>query len=258
MPKNSFFLTFKNGQMFKQLVEICKDIVQDVNLEITSEGMTMQAMDTSHISLVHFFIDKDDFTEYFLNGKDYFCISLSLKNMNLILKCYKEHYKLSFGFEDDSALQINFNYKSIVETESDEQYSWCLNLMNIDMEKLQIPEHEQECLIRLDGNNFHDMIKNISIISDTLTLNIVGKVVNFEVEGDIGKVNFCKSFTKDTMMVKENMQFQFNMRYMVLFSKACSFSKNLEIQLRPEQPMELYYFLNKSWIRFFLAPKIDD
>ena len=49
MSKSSFFLTFKDGQMFKQLIDICKDIVQDVNLEITTEGITMQAMDSSHV-----------------------------------------------------------------------------------------------------------------------------------------------------------------------------------------------------------------
>lgn len=258
MSSNSFFLTFKNGQMFKQLVDICKDIVTDVNLEITTDGITMQAMDFSHVSLIQFFIDKDDFTEYFLQGKDYFCLSLSLKNLNLILKCYNENYKLSFSHNEDDVLQINFNHKIDPNSDTDEQYSWHLNLMNIETEKLQIPENDDECKINLDGGHFHEMIKNISIISDTLDLDIVGKVVNFEVKGDIGQVNFCKSFTKEKMTTTKNLKLQFNMRYIHMFSKAYIFSRQLEMQLRNEQPMELLYTANKSWIRFFLAPKFDD
>ena len=139
--------------MFKQLVDICKDIVQDVNLEITSQGMTMQAMDASHVSLIQFFIDKDDFEEYFLSGERLFCISLSLKNLNLILKCFKENYKLTFAFDDKDVLQINFNY-TLDNSDSDEQYSWNLNLMNIETEKLQIPQEEDECKIMMDGWQF--------------------------------------------------------------------------------------------------------
>ena len=257
MTSSSFFLRFKNGQMFKQLVDICKDIVQDVNLEITSQGMTMQAMDSSHVSLIQFFIDKDDFEEYFLSGKDFFCISLSLKNLNLILKCFKENYKLTFAFDDKDVLQINFNY-TLDNSDSDEQYSWNLNLMNIETEKLQIPEEEEECKIMMDGWQFYDMIKNISIVNESLDINVTGKVVNFEVQGDIGKVNFCKSFTREKMSSKHNLRLQFSMRYIVMFSKAHTFSRNLEIQLRNEQPMQLLYSVGNSWIRFFLAPKFDD
>lgn len=258
MSKSSFFLTFKDGQMFKQLIDICKDIVQDVNLEITTEGITMQAMDSSHVSLIQFFIDKDDFSDYFLQGKEFFCLSLSLKNLNLIMKCFKETFRLSFSYEDTDKLQINFNENFDSSNDTDQQYSWNLNLMNIETEKLQIPENEEECKIQLNGGLFHDMIKNISIVNETLHLNVVGKVVNFEVKGDIGNVNFCKSFTREKMTSKKNLNLQFSMKYILMFSKAHVFSKNLEIQLRNEQPMELLYSLDKSWIRFFLAPKFDD
>ena len=58
------YLTFKNGKILKDLVDICKDIVTEINLEIHNEGIIMQAMDMSHVSLITFFIHKDDFSVY--------------------------------------------------------------------------------------------------------------------------------------------------------------------------------------------------
>jgi proliferating cell nuclear antigen len=40
------------GKVFKQIIEAIKDLVQDANLECTEDSLDLQAMDSSHVSLV--------------------------------------------------------------------------------------------------------------------------------------------------------------------------------------------------------------
>jgi len=40
------------GRIFKQLIEAMKDLVQDANIDCTEDELSIQAMDSSHVSLV--------------------------------------------------------------------------------------------------------------------------------------------------------------------------------------------------------------
>lgn len=41
-----------DGTVLKRIVDAIKDLVQDVNLDINKQGISLQAMDSSHVALV--------------------------------------------------------------------------------------------------------------------------------------------------------------------------------------------------------------
>ena len=61
---NGFYITFEDGYIFKQLVEVCKDLLCDVNIQICEDGMHMQAMDASHVSLTNFFLETPEMGKF--------------------------------------------------------------------------------------------------------------------------------------------------------------------------------------------------
>ena len=254
----SFYLVFKEGQKFKQLIDLCKDIVCDVSFEISNNGIFMQAMDMSHVSLVSFHLEKKEFDEYSLYGSDHFVISLSLRNLNLILKSHRPCYKLSFAYEkDNEKLQIIYNFVS-KECDTDEQYTFSLQLLNMENECLQIPKEEYDCTLTMNSQDMYDMLKNISIFQDSLKILIIGKLITFETTGDFGNVTFCKSFPRTALKSKlQEMSFSYSMKYLTMFSKAYIISKNVEIAFQEEQPMHMSYQFDGGKIEFHLAPKIE-
>ena len=40
------------GNILKKIVESIKDVVNNVNIDVTPDGMSFQAMDLSHVALV--------------------------------------------------------------------------------------------------------------------------------------------------------------------------------------------------------------
>ena len=42
------------GNVLKKIVEAIKELVKSVNLDASSNGISMQAMDSSHVALVSF------------------------------------------------------------------------------------------------------------------------------------------------------------------------------------------------------------
>jgi proliferating cell nuclear antigen len=49
------------GHTLKKIVEAIKDLVTDVNLDVSPQGISLQAMDTSHVALVSLFLSMEGF-----------------------------------------------------------------------------------------------------------------------------------------------------------------------------------------------------
>ena len=52
------------GVTLKKIMEAIKELVQEANFDCTPKGISMQAMDTSHVSLVALFLGAAGFTPY--------------------------------------------------------------------------------------------------------------------------------------------------------------------------------------------------
>ena len=49
------------GHILKRIVEAIKDLVNEINLDVTSSGISLQAMDTSHVALVSLSLSSEGF-----------------------------------------------------------------------------------------------------------------------------------------------------------------------------------------------------
>ena len=67
------------GQLLKKLLESIKDLVTEANFDCTPTGISLQAMDSSHVSLVSLKLDSDGF-EHFRCDRS-FNMGMNLNNM---------------------------------------------------------------------------------------------------------------------------------------------------------------------------------
>ncbi|GBF93460.1 proliferating cell nuclear [Raphidocelis subcapitata] len=73
------------GSLLKKTVDAIKDLVTDCNLECTPAGMSMQAMDSSHVCLVTLLLRADGFEMYRCDRNR--MLGLSVGNLAKVLKC---------------------------------------------------------------------------------------------------------------------------------------------------------------------------
>jgi proliferating cell nuclear antigen len=52
------------GSVLKKIIEAIKDLVADVNFDVTADGISLQAMDASHVALVVLNLRASEFDEY--------------------------------------------------------------------------------------------------------------------------------------------------------------------------------------------------
>ena len=79
-----FEARISNGMILKKIIEAIKDLVADVNFDISSEGISLQAMDASHVALVVLHLKASEFDEFRCDRPQ--TLGLSVSNLAKIIK----------------------------------------------------------------------------------------------------------------------------------------------------------------------------
>ena len=99
------------GILLKKLIESIKDLVTDINLEITATGISLQAMDSSHVALVTLNLSSEGFEEYRCDKNT--TLGLNLIDFGKVLKLAKTNDVMTIlANEDTSYLTIKFDNES--------------------------------------------------------------------------------------------------------------------------------------------------
>jgi proliferating cell nuclear antigen len=73
------------GSLLKKVVDAIKDLVTDANFDCNEGGISLQAMDSSHVCLVSLNLQADGFDHYRCDKN--LSMGLHLPNLAKILKC---------------------------------------------------------------------------------------------------------------------------------------------------------------------------
>lgn len=249
------------GSILKKLLEAIKDLVNEANFDCSSAGISLQAMDSSHVSLVAFFLRAEGFQHYRADRN--ISLGINLSSMSKILKCSGNDDIITMKAEDNGD-NVSFMFESPKQTRLS-QFS--LKLMDIDSEHLGIPDTEYKCVVRMPSQEFHRIVREIAIIGDTVRISAAKDGVKFQVSGDMGtgsivcKQNSAVDEEDDSIQIKleEEVSLTFALRYLNFFAKATPLSGTVSLKMSPDVPLVVEYGIEEmGHIRFYLAPKIED
>jgi proliferating cell nuclear antigen len=248
------------GRVFKQLIEAIKDLVQDANIDCSEDELSIQAMDSSHVSLVQVNLQSTAFDHYRCDR----AISLGFNsaNMSKILKCAGNDDSITLKAEDSAdSLTLMF------ESQGQERIAdFELKLMDIDAEPLGIPDTTYKTTILLPSGEFQRIIRDLQVLGDTCVISCTKEGVRFSVQGDLGtgnvllKANAGEKESDNVIIdMEEPVELTFALRYLNFFTKATTLGGTVILSMSPDVPIVVEYPIGDAGhIKFYLAPKIDE
>ncbi|KAL7066460.1 putative proliferating cell nuclear antigen PCNA [Cryptosporidium serpentis] len=256
-----FEARLSSGGILKRVFEAITNLVTDVNLECNESGITIQAMDNSHVSLVALYIKDIAFERYRCDRSR--TLGLNTQNVVKLLKLCSSDDQVLLRHDDDSESLI-----FIFETPNGDRISeFELTLISIDQDSLQIPETSFSSIVSMPSNEFQRLCRDMAQFSDSLSIDINRKNVRFFTKGSLGSgsVVLRPKDGADTeavaLDVTEPCQLVFSLRYLNNFAKATPLSNSVKLSMSENQPLELEYSLEGSgsgYLRFYLARKITE
>ena len=100
------FAKINEGLLFKKLIDSIKDLVTEINLEISSIGISLQAMDSSHVALVTLHLSSEGFEEYRCNKE--MTLGITISTLAKVLRCGGNEDSLALSCEEESKLKVKF------------------------------------------------------------------------------------------------------------------------------------------------------
>jgi proliferating cell nuclear antigen len=249
------------GSLFKKVLEAIKDLLTEATWDCNGTGMSLQAMDSSHVSLVSLCLRSDGFDTYRCDRN--ISMGINLSSMAKIMKCAGNDDAVTVK-AGDNADTITFMFES---PNGEKVSDYEMKLMDLDAEHLGIPETDYSCIIKLPSAEFHRICRDLSQIGETVVICCTKEGVKFSSSGDLGtgNVKLAQSANVDkeeeavTIEMQEAVTLTFALRYLNFFAKATPLSPQVSLSMSSDVPLVVEYKIgDMGFIRYYLAPKIED
>jgi len=189
--------------------------------------------------------------------------------MSKILKCAGNDDSVTLKSKEEGDT-INFTFENPKQSKISE---FELKLLEIDTDALGIPETEYQAVIKMPAGEFQRICRDLTILGDTVIISATKKGVKFAVSGDMGNGNIqCKPTggvdAKDdeqvTIELEEPVSLTFALKYLNYFTKATSLASTVSLSMSKDVPLVVEYPISVKegesvgYVRFYLAPKIEE
>lgn len=245
----------------KKILEALKDLVKDANWDLSSEGMSLQAMDVSHVSLVSVLLQSSGFEDYRCDTN---CImGISLATMIKVMKCCNNDDSLKMEYKDDPGDTVTFTFESPNQERTSE---FTVKLMQIDSEHLALTDDGYDAQVTMPSNEFQRICRDLSAFGDAVTIAVVKHSVTFKASGDVGEGTITllentseKEEDKVQIEMDNPVSLTFSFKYLHYFCRGAPLSPHVKLTLRNDSPLITQYDIaDIGNIRYFLAPKVND
>ncbi len=247
--------------IFTQVFQHIKLFTDHINITFREEGLYIQTMDNSHVSVFELNLPNTWFDQYDLkNGSVLVGIHSSILYKILHSRDKAHTISLSMTDKEDDKLDLDF----ITETSDVYNRHYEISLMEIDVEQLHIPDMEYEADLTLPSITFGNLVDQFKMFGDTLEIHCseenVGLSANSSETGKMTvdiSIDDIISFAIDE---GEILHLSFSLNHL---HNICCYSKiaqNMDISLKRECPIKITFPLDEDdcYLRFYLAPKINE
>lgn len=252
-----FYLWTSKTPPIKYLIELLRDILTEGNLECKPDTIRMLAVDESRISLIHSKIYTKHFEDYYCPEK--IILGLNLEDTFKVIKNMENNDTLKLFVKKNNPNKLGIETFCREENISDTTY---IDLMDLPIEKIDIPSQIFENVISLPSNRFQKICKIIYNFSEKIEI---------ETEGNKLKFKGCNANIKQEIVVKptdNGMKFikhdtpddiingLFELKHLVLFSKCSNLSSTIHIHIKNDYALILKCDIaNIGEIKLCLAPQ---
>ena len=138
-------LKLENPKLFSDLISIISELVTEVRLKVTKEGLKLTAIDPANVAMVYFKMPADLFIQFDLTKDE--TLGLNLENLKAVLRRCKPGSSLILE-KEDNVLKLGIHDKI--------KRDFTLTLLDVESEDKEMPSWEFRSVIKMDSDAFSE------------------------------------------------------------------------------------------------------
>ena len=259
----------KVGQ-FGCILRHLKNISSNIEMLINERRLYVQGMDSSHASLFELHLQSHWFSEYKVEKNYNLGINCAL--VFKIINCLEDTQTITLEYDDGDHLYITLNprdgERSIIK-------KFQLPLVMMENELLTVTDTEYSVDLRMISSEFSTLIDQLIIFGNDLVIKCTEESIELTGQGEMGKMNaIIKEENILIYAIEEDckLTLSFSMRFIQQFAMFSKVNMAVNIHLCDDSPMKIQFDMDdvldvddedddytaQNYIRFYLAPKIED
>lgn len=235
---------------FKAAFEVLKDILNDVNIYFSSEGMKVITLDVARAALVDFQLRSENFEEY--QCETPLLAGVNVTNLFKLLKTVSNTDILTLEIKDKEKLYI------IIENESKRtKTKFELKLLDIDEDHIEVPDVPVAVTTIMPSIDFQRICRDMNNLASELYVKRVNNHLLIGCEGDFAN----QETTIDCNDVVDGVYSGvYSLKYLNIFTKATGMCSSVQLMQEPENRFLVlqYNVANLGELKFYLATKVQD
>ena len=237
-------LKLENPKLLADAISIISEIVTEVRIKLTEEGLSVVAVDPANVAMVIFKMPKSAYSQY-EHGNEVW--GANLNDLKLILKRASSSSSIVFEQEENQLKITIFDKVKRIFT---------LSLIEIDSEEKEEPKLNFNCKVEILSDHFIKAVEDCAIVADSCSF-IVGN--NFFILEGSGALNSARTeFSGDEVKIQGTGKSKYSLEYLTKFIKASKISERVLVSFSDEYPLRLDFPGDAMGMGFILAPRVEN
>lgn len=257
MDEYSLYFISIQTNAIRILFESLKEVMADVNFEFSPTGVKMISIekkknDRESLALVHLNLDAEKFD--FFSCPETIQVGVNLVSIFKVLKSAKNSDIIIFYMLKNDITQLH------IKIENKDKKITILNslkTLDIDSQLIVIPDIEFDSVINIPSSDFQSYIRDLSILSNIVNIKTADNKLILTSKGDFASKVITVQESGNGIHLSKigESDNNFNIKYILLFTKGTNLCNNIELYLKNKYPLVIVYNVaNLGKIKFCLAP----
>jgi proliferating cell nuclear antigen len=249
--------------LFISIFQLLKNSASAINIDFKEDGVFIQGMDKSHISLFEIKIISSWFEKYEIKQADKTVISIETSIFFTVLSMTEESDTLILSYKDHpDHLQIDLICHADADVENKFNKNFKIPLIDLDIELLAIPNMEYDAEFLIDSKKINELTSQLMIFGNEMIIICDEEKINLKSIGNNGEmtVNIPIDDLKEYSISEgEIIETYFSLSNICKMALTTKLSSEISFSIHSEFPMKIQYNLGEnSYMVFYIAPKIKD
>jgi proliferating cell nuclear antigen len=237
---------------FKAVFEVLKDILNDVNIYFTPEGIRVTTLDTAQSALIDMFLRADNFEEYSCPNE--ILAGVNISNTFKLLKTITNNDTITMSVNSKEHIDICIQNEA---KKSNTKFQ--LKLLDINEEQIELPAIDMSVTTTMQSADFQRICRDMNNIATDVQITRAEKDFTIQCAGDFANQETVIE-CNDDMGAGKNLSGKYSLKYLNIFTKATGMCSTVQIMQEDENRFLVlkYNVANLGELKFYLATKIDE
>ncbi len=244
--------TFRDARIWRYTIASIEKILDEGVFIATPEGISLRALDTSHVVMVDLQYPYTAFTEFTVE-KDVVEVGVSFSVLSRVLRRATKNDELVLELKGNSIV-VEFRRKGVRR--------FRIPLIHLTYEKIPEPKIAFTVKAKMLGSTFREVVRVLKPIASSVTLRAFedGKIA-FIGKGDIASGEVELSLDKQTLLeaiIESPDEASYAMEYFEYITTASQVADTITIQYAQEAPIRVdLEYADGGRLTFYVSPRID-